>query len=344
MLILVTRKDVAARAGVSTTTVTNVLNNKGYFSPEVRAKVEQAVNELGYRPHSVARALALRQSNQIAVVVNNLDNPFFSQLYLSFNEQLNKSGYKAITIHGTWVNLDYIIEILQGQVDGIVILDGTLPKEVVKTILDSRLPLVTQGYELDAQIPTVEPNFAQGIDTVVEHILNLGHRRIAFLSGQHPAENQRHVYYHQALRDRGIPVLSELVVENTPPFQRNLEDGYRLAKNLLTRQVNFSAIIAYSDLIALGAYKALEEHGLSIPDDVSIVGWDNIPFASYSSPPLTTIHASLEHLAQQLVESLICQIRKKNCERLVRIPTELVIRKSTTVCSDSPPLEKLQSG
>lgn len=327
-----TRKDVAALAGVSTTTVTNVVNGKGNVGGKVRTRVLEAVRKLDYRPHPVARALALRSSKQIAIVGYLLSNPFFGQLFQDLTEHLHTAGFKSIALNGTLTDLDYIMDTLHGQIDGIIVLDGSLPIATVRTLLHKGIPLVGQGYEARKEIPSVEPDFVSGMEQAVEHLVNLGHTRIAFVTSQPVDEyNLRYVEYCRALARRKIPLDPALVVSGPPPHVATPAAGYRVTVELLERNVDVTSIIAYSDLVAFGAFRALREAGLRIPGDISLIGWDNIMIAQYMDPPLTTVHLSTDSLAKALLASLNRQIEGKKPEMLSRVETKLIVRQSSGI-------------
>ena len=345
MPLMSTRKEVAAQAGVSTTTVTNVVNGRGNVGEEVRARVLEAIRKLDYRPHPVARALALRSSKQLAIVCHLLSNPFFGQLFQDLTEQLHAAGFKSIALNGALVDLDYILEDLHGQIDGIFVLDGSLSLGAVKTLLHKGVPVVGQGYESRKEIPSVEPDFGAGMDQAVEHLVNLGHTRIAFVTSQPVDEyNLRYVEYCRALARRNIPLDAALIVSGTPPHVATPAAGYRVTVELLERNVDATAIIAYSDLVAFGAFRALREAGLRIPNDVSLIGWDNIMIAQYMDPPLTTVHTSTDALAKAFLGSLNRQINGEKPETPMRVETKLVVRQSSGIAPRYNPYHLVNHG
>ncbi|RPJ18894.1 MAG: LacI family transcriptional regulator, partial [Planctomycetaceae bacterium] len=177
---MATRRDVAALAGVSTTSVTNVITGRRQVGEAIRRRVQEAVRALEYRPHQMARALATRNTKQVAIVGRFISNPFYGVLLQELTDDLQAVGLRSIAFNSAFIDAETISEALTGQVDGIAVLDGSLPLVMVQEFLAKGIPVAAQGYEGCADIPSVEPDFAGGMDQIVEHLVNLGHTRIAF--------------------------------------------------------------------------------------------------------------------------------------------------------------------
>jgi DNA-binding LacI/PurR family transcriptional regulator len=325
-----TRRQVARVAGVSTTTVTNVLNNHGNVSGAIKTRVLAVASQLGYEPHPAARALALKRYEKIAIICSSLMNPFFGALFHELVRELDEDGLKAISLHGDGVDLGYMSRIIQGHADGIIVLDGSLPSATVEAIQRAGIPVVAHGYEDDTAVPKVEPDFHQGVRLAVNHLVDLGHTRIGYLSPKSPQTDlRRFKEFGAAMEERGLPVDPSLVVFHPESGEDTPLVGYHATSALLERRAPFTALFAYSDILAVGAAKALREAGLEIPRDVSLVGWDDIPYAAFTNPPLTTVFTAVSETAHELKRLLSARIEGAPIADITRVATRLVLRTST---------------
>jgi LacI family transcriptional regulator len=321
--------DVASRAGVSTGTVSNVISGTRFVRPETKARVEAALEELGFRPNKVARALTQRRTLTIAMVIPDVANPFFAELVRTVEQRLAERGY-AVVFGNAGNDADaerrYLAEFAERRVDALVFATsgaaaGDLERLVrgLPTILVDR---VVDGWQGDS---VTDDNHA-GMAAVVDHLAALGHRRIAFVDGDRALSSgrERRDGLVDAVAARGL----ELVAEASGDF--TLESGYELARRLLESGADFTAICAANDLQALGVLRAAGERGLRIPDDLSLTGYDDIPYAAFADPPLTTVRQPVGALAQRIVELLLRRLDDPGSpgERVV-LPPELVVRGST---------------
>ncbi|NQT58523.1 MAG: LacI family DNA-binding transcriptional regulator [Bacteroidetes bacterium] len=328
---MATRKDVAAQAGVSTTTVTNVLHNRSNVSDKVKTRVKNIAKSLNYQPNAVARALTLNRTEQIGVIVNFLTNPFFAEMFNSITDRLHHEGYKTIALNGDFLDLDYISAVLHGRVDGLVIFDGTLPIHVVDAMIEHNIPFVTHGYESSTHFQSVEPDYLGGIEQIVDHLVRLGHTHIAFLAWRTINNSyRRFTGYCNSLQKHGLKIISELIVEEYSPNMTLIDAGYQSINTLLDRKTDCTAVICYSDLMAIGACSALQKRGVRIPEDISIVGWDNIFYTKYMTPPLTTVHSSPDLMAKAMVSNLTKQLKGEQVDMIQKVPVELIERESTS--------------
>jgi DNA-binding LacI/PurR family transcriptional regulator len=325
-----TRRQVAEVAGVSTTTVTNVLGSRGNVSEAIRTRVLAVASQLGYEPHPAARALALKRYEKIAIICSSLMNPFFGALFHELVREMDGDGLKAISLHGEGVDLAYMSRIIQGHADGIIVLDGSLPSATVEAIQRAGIPVVAHGYEDDTAVPKVEPDFRQGVRAAVHHLADLGHTRIGYLSPKSPETDlRRSKEFGAGMEERGLSVDPSLVVFHPESGEDTPLVGYHAAVELLARRVPFTALFAYSDILAVGAAKALREAGLEIPRDVSLVGWDDIPYAAFTNPPLTTVFTAVSETAHELKRLLRERIEGSPIADVTRVATRLVLRAST---------------
>lgn len=325
-----TRRQVAQVAGVSTTTVTNVLSGRGKVSDAIRTRVLAVASQLGYEPHPAARALALKRYEKIAIICGSMMNPFFGALFHELVRELDEDGLKAISLHGDGVDLGYLSRIIRGHADGLIVLDGSLPSSTVEAVQRAGIPVVAHGYEDDTAVPKVEPDFHEGVRAAVDHLADLGHTRIAYLSPKSPTTDLRRFReFGAAIAERGLAADPSLVVFHPESGEDTPQVGYDAAVTLLKRRSPFTALFVYSDILAAGAAKALREAGLRIPRDVSLVGWDDNPYAAFADPPLTTVRAAVGETARELKRLLAARIEGKPIAGITRVATLLVLRSST---------------
>ncbi|OAH14314.1 LacI family DNA-binding transcriptional regulator [Streptomyces jeddahensis] len=332
----VTLRDVAALAGVSSRTVSNVVNGYAPVSEATRARVQRAVDELGYRPNVLARNLAAGRSGQIAVVVPYLDTPYFAELLQGIIRAARVQGYNVL-IDQTDGDAEHE-KLFLSRGSQHLLFDGVIfsPLGLAQSDLSERdpsLPLVVLGERVsDGSFDHV------GIDDVIasleatEHLLGLGRRRVAAIGDQPyrtgEAAQLRTRGYRLAHERAGIPVREELVI-STPRFNRS--DGARAMAHLLDLEEPPDAVFCYSDLVALGALHTLAERGLRVPEDVAVVGYDDIEDGRYSNPPVTTVSPDKKVIAETAVERLLKRIGSPTSVpgREIRAPHRLIPRAST---------------
>lgn len=337
---MATSEEVARLAGVSRATVSRALNGSARVSAETRARVHAAIESLGYEPDVVAQSLVRQRSRVIAVSFfpENNERPLShlgqtaQYFYLGVLEHIEReaisSGYDLLLpsrSHGI-TSHNYVRSLQTRRVAGCIILHAS----------DARIQALTQS-----DIPTVFiDRMAQGshssyiksdnIDSArqaVDHLLSLGHRRIAVLPGRslELAGMERLLGCQQAMASVGITPDPGLI----RPSGWNAEDAYNAARNLLAERRDFTAIVAGSDFMAIGILRALLEHGLRVPEDVSLIGFDDIDLSSYTTPPLTTMRQDRRAMGCGAVRDLIAMIEGKKEVPSRLLPTQLIVRKST---------------
>lgn len=332
----VTLRDVAKLAGVSSRTVSNVVNGYAPVAEATRARVQQAVDELGYRPNVLARNLAAGRSGQIAVVVPYLDTPYFAELLQGIIRAARVQGYNVL-IDQTDGDAEHEKLFLSGGSQHLLF-DGVIfsPLGLAQPDLSERdpsLPLVVLGERVsDGTFDHV------GIDDVAasleatEHLLGLGRRRVAAIGDQPyrtgEAAQLRTRGYRLAHERAGLPVREELVV-STPRFNRS--DGATAMAHLLDLEEPPDAVFCYSDLVALGALHTLASRGVRVPEDVAVVGYDDIEDGRYSNPPVTTVSPDKKVIAETAVDRLLKRIGSSAPVpgREIRAPHRLIPRAST---------------
>mgnify|MGYP001502789896 CR=1 FL=1 len=325
----VTLEMVAERAGVSPSTVSRILNGTAVVSEEKRKAVDRAIAKLGFVPNPVARGLAGGRTLSIGVVTQAIDSPFYGAALRGIEEALSGAGYSPLFMSGHWHADEEArcIDVLrQRRVDGLIVLTGRLSNAALRAVARS-LPVVATGRHLKApNLVSLDFDNREGARLATEHLIGLGHRGIAFIAGdaQHPDAVERQRGYEAALQAAGLRADPALVL----PGDFNEQSGVAAVETLLSRRARFSAIVAANDQMAFGARLGLFRRGLRVPDDISLVGFDDVPGAVYMLPPLSTIHYPIHeigHLAAGAMLSLLAGTRPA----LVVPPPRLVLREST---------------
>jgi DNA-binding LacI/PurR family transcriptional regulator len=297
--------DVAELSGVSYQTVSRVINNHPYVSEDTRKKVQAAIDELGYRPSKAAINLRSKSSKTIAVIVYGAW--FYGPVQTALNVELaaKTSGFDVIVSNITETQRQFkesLQNVKDWSVDGIVIIlpFHGLPQTEIKAIC-GEIPFVQVGAYSSKKFPSVNFDDALGAVQLMEHLISLGHRKFCEISGPltwHSTQI-RHQAYLDVCKKYGLEKPLHIEGNWTTP------GGYQATRRLLQQEHSFTAILAGNDSMALGAYRALHQAGLSVPDDVAIVGFDDIPEAAYFSPPLTTVHQNYIELGNLGLNYLI---------------------------------------
>jgi DNA-binding LacI/PurR family transcriptional regulator len=300
--------DIAERAGVSTMTVSRVVNNSGYVAEKTRKRVEAAIRELNYRPNLMARSLINRKSSFVYVIVPDISNPFYADLTKGMEFVAHRAGYNIILSNAHWKEEQELahIEAARGRMaEGVILV---LPVLSEKKILEcSRaIPLVVVDKHVRSRhIDNIYIRQETGAASAVNHLLELGHRRIAFLAGSsriYNATARRHGY-QQALQDYGIPFDPALVLPGDFSFESGEKAFERML--LLSPDRRPTALFAASDLMALGFMRSALRHGIRIPNDFSIVGFDDISLSSMTNPPLTTVRHPFIKMGEEAMRHVL---------------------------------------
>jgi LacI family transcriptional regulator len=302
----ITLEMVAREAGVSPSTVSRILNGTARVRESKVRAVKDAIAKLQFVPNPVARSLARGKSMSIGIVIQNIDSPFYGEALGAIEKRLFRAHYAALFVSGHWRQADEracIAHLLSRRVDGIILVTSCLPdKELL--LLSKKVPMVLTGRQIKAErIYSLDVDSTPGARLATEHLIGQGHRRIAFLAG--PADRldaaQRFDGYKAALAAQGIPVDMKLVAlgDYTP------EGGYAAMNRLLDSGIPFTAALAANDESASGAMLALHRRGLQVPQDVSLVGYDDLPASRFRIPPLTTVHRFISEVGEGAAEAII---------------------------------------
>lgn len=329
---MITIKDVAQHAQVSVTTVSHVINGTRFVSEAARERVQQAIATLNYVPSALARSLKSNRTHTVGMMIPNNSNPYFAEIIRGIEDTCFEAGFNVILCNSDddpHKQAQYVRVLSEKQVDGLIVLSSGGDPELIATLRSAGMPQVVVDREIDdLAADLVEVNHELGGYLATRHLLELGHRRIACIAGPQALSSarQRVQGYHRALAETGQRVDDKLL--RSADFTS--AGGHEAMSSLLKMRQRPSAVFASNDLMAIGAVCAAAEAGLRIPEDLSVVGFDDIALAAYSNPPLTTI-AQPKHqtgaLAARLLLDRITQ-RDKPLRREILQPT-LCLRRST---------------
>lgn len=323
--------EVAEKAGVSTTTVSHVINKTRYVSEEVTGRVLQAMDELGYQPNALARSLRRGETNTLGLILPDSANPFFAEISRVIEGAAFQRGYNVVlcnTEGDPRKETIYADVLSQKQVDGMIFVATGEQSESVQTIQRQRLPLVLIDRQIDlAKADTVLTDNRQGGMLAARHLIEYSHQIIGCITGpSHVTPSAERVTgFRQTLEQNGRVLSADLIERG----DFSPESGYQAAMKLLQRNPRPTALFVCNDMMAIGAYRAAHEMHLQIPGDLSVVGFDDIELSSYLIPPLTTIAQPKTEIGQAAVDLLIQRIANRNQPtRQMILPTRLVVRQS----------------
>lgn len=329
---LATMKDVAKVAGVSTATVSRTLMNPDKVSARTRQKVENAVLEVGYYPHNLAKNLRRNESRAILVIVPNISDPFFTEVIRGIEETAAEHGYLVLIgdcKHQQQQEHAFINLLITKRIDGMVLLGSNIPFDVSKEEQKNLPPMVMANeFAPELELPTVHIDNLTAAFNATHHLQKLGHKRIACITGPDnmPLCHYRLQGYIQALRRTGGEILEEYIVRGD--FTH--ESGAELAEILLTLPEPPSAIFCHSDVMALGAIWQARKMGLKLPEELSVIGFDNLNLAQYSEPALTTVKQPRYEIGRHSMLLLLEQLQGRWVSKGSRLlDAELIIRSST---------------
>ena len=329
---MVTIRDVAHKAEVSIATVSRVINSNRPVHPDIRARVLKAIEELDYRPNYLARGLRQRNSSMIGLIIPDNSNPFYAELARAIEDAGFAAGYSVILCNSDLSDKKqqaYFDVLLSLKVDGVIFVDiKDVEPQDYERISSEHIPLVI--VNADTPIPTVDQVFVDnhlGGYLAGQHLLSLNHRRIGCITlfQPHSYRSFRIVGFRQALAEGNI----ELTEEDFAIGNGRYDSGYKGMQELLHHRPDVTAVFVYNDLMALGAINALHTQGKRVPEDVSIIGFDNIFLASAFEPSLTTIAQPVTAMGQECVARLLERIHVPEKEPThVTLPVALIERSS----------------
>jgi LacI family transcriptional regulator len=324
--------EIARRANVSTATVSRTLNQSGPVKAATARKVWRAVTALNYYPNSHARTLVSGRSRLIGLIVSDITNPFFPELVRAFEDLAAQKQYDLLltsTNYDTSRMTTCLRRMLERKVDGVAMMTSEMDTGLIKELSKRNLPIVFMDVgQMGPRMSHVSIDYGNGIRQAVDHVVSLGHRSIGFISGPldlHSARTRRQAFV-DGMRDHRIALDHRLVREGT----HTAEGGEKAMKELLKPGRIPSAVVCSNDWTAIGALHAIHAAGLSVPHDISLVGFDDIPLTSYTTPTLTTVRMSARDVGATAFQALFSLIGEQHVEGDVyQVPTKLVLREST---------------
>jgi LacI family transcriptional regulator len=320
-----TIRDVAAAAKVSTTTVSKFINGAQRFSPKVEAAISAAVASLGYQSNPLAKSMITGRTNTIGLSVLDITNPYFSSILKGANRVARDAGYLLLLVdtEETPSREQRTLEDLGRRVDGMIVFSRMREAEM-HWLNEIDKPLVFFGSLTELPLPTVASDDHGGAFMLSQHLHMLGHKRIAYLGfSKSRRDEERLDGIHACLDAAGIGLT---VYDAEAP---SLDEGERLCSSILLGAERPDGVICYNDLMAVGFMKEAANLGVLVPRDVSVVGFDNIPYGRYTTPALTTVDLQSERLGATLMKKLLGVIRGEVVEKLTKIAPQLVLRGST---------------
>ena len=344
---VVTIRDVARESGYSASTVSIVLNSaplSRYIPADTKQRIETAARRLGYRPNPLARSLRSQRSNTVGVMVFDITDPFCTPILRGLENFLYQSSYLSLLAdaHNEPHRFERYLEMmLDRRVEALIVIANWLVTDikVLADLTQRQVPTVIAGREFElASVSTVSVDNESGAAIALAHLYQLGHREIAFLRGPKAlsSSGQRWRGIRSYAQSVGLAIDSKRVAELPESLDANssFEAGAQLTTELLRRGITFTALMAYDDITALGALRALKRKGLRVPEDCSVIGFDDVAQASLSAPSLTTVRQPMEAMGALSAGIVLDAIKSLNQKRDIpvvrrKIPAELVVREST---------------
>ncbi|WP_117170245.1 LacI family DNA-binding transcriptional regulator [Paraliobacillus sediminis] len=327
-----TIKDVAKKANVSIATVSRILNNKPGYTKETEKKVLQVIQELGYHPNGIARGLINKRTHTIGILVPEISSMLISEFISGIEQVTHQHGSSVIVCHTESMGQktrQYLQVLKEKQIDGIIFTSGVLKEDYYQLIKDTDIPMVllaTESYEFP--VPYVKVNDHHAAYSATEYLINKGHRKIGMISGDKEdmiAGQPRINGFMQAMQAHELPVKDEWVVsENGFSFK----DGVNGFSKLIHQLDDITAVFAASDEIALGVLSAAYKMNIKVPDQLSVIGYDNLKIAEMSIPPLTSIAQPLVEMGKKATEMVFEMMDKKRGVESRIFPHEIVERQS----------------
>jgi len=325
---------VARRARVSTATVSRVLNNTGPVKSSTRARVLKAIEAFKYSPNLHARSLAGGQSRSIGVIVSNIDNPFFLDVYRAVETRAHDAGYEVIMAHTDYTSERLVssIRLMIGRrVAGLAAIVSEMDSALIAELSAQRIPVVFYDVGTPRRnITNIRVDYASGMSKLTSYLYSLGHRRLGFLAHHatlRPVSERQKSVLAAARRHRGVQVATAADADT-------LEGGRRAARALLDAHPRVTAVVCVNDLMAVGAMRELRTRGRRVPEDVSVTGFDNITLAQFCQPALTTVHIPSDTIGETVCDFLMNPGKSPLPHEFV-IDPELVLRESTGPASSS---------
>jgi LacI family transcriptional regulator len=338
----VTIQDVARRAGVAPITVSRVINNSSYVSPQTRQRVEAVIAELQYVPNMLASSLRSNRTNTLALVLSDISNPFWTTVARGAEDAASQQGFNVIlcnTDENEAKQEEYLSVLLRKRVDGFLFVPAQSHPHSIEKIQKQKVPVVVMDRRIrGADVDIVRGDSEGGAYQLTQYLISLGHRRIAVLSGPQDlsVSIDRVNGVLRALSEAAIPVDGQLISYG----RFTIESGWERAIQLISHRPQPTAIVAGNNFIAIGALKALREQGIQVPEDISLASIDDLPPPMFIDPFFTVVAQPAYEIGRRASELLLRRITHPNgseAEEIV-LPTELIIRQSCRAIEDGEPV------
>ncbi|HYG97720.1 MAG TPA: LacI family DNA-binding transcriptional regulator [Terriglobales bacterium] len=326
-------KEVATKARVSTATVSRTMNGNPLVSPKTADKVWRAIRELGYYPNSHARTLVSGRSRLLGLIISDIANPFFPELVKGFEDTAIQRDYNVMVSNTGYDSTRMAIAVrrmIEHQVDGVAIMTSEIDRHLVDELSKRSVPMVFLDVGMvKKRVSNVCVDYAAGIRESIDHLHELGHRRIAFISGPMDLKSARvrRKAFQKFVEAKQLQQDSSLIVEGN----HKIDGGQAAMNKLLALRRPPTAVLTSNDLSAIGALRAIHAAGLQVPGDISLIGFDDIELSQYTDPPLTTVRLSRQELGRTAFEALmniIDGVSDSGAE--FAVSTHLIVRESTS--------------
>lgn len=334
----ITIYDIAKEAGVSPATVSRVLTNSANVKQEKREKVEMLIAKYNFKPNALAKGLANTKTKTIGVLAADVRNPYYASLFVACEQAAREAGYTVVLYNSlgkTENEVELLGKLLEQKVDAIIQLGGRVDDlvsnieyvEIVNQIM-STIPVIVTGKLDGTRCHAVRIDSMKAMELLMDHLLDLGHQKIALLGGRKDvlATFEKYQMYKQILRENQIAFDPELTADDGG---YNFETGYQQMNEMLAKRTDMTAVIAINDFTAMGVMKSLNEHKIRIPQDISVVSYDNTYMAQMAVPSLTSIDYNFEEYGRKLIDTSIAMIEGRKKDTLRMVTPNLIVRESS---------------
>lgn len=322
--------DVAKKASVSPATVSRVLRQPDLVNKKTREKVLRVIDELNYKPHMIASQFRTQETKTILVIVPDITRPFFSEVLRGIEHTAVKNGYQVIlgdTENNIEREKEYVELMYKKQADGVLLLTARMDSKSLKQLADAFPMVLACEYVDELDIPTVSIDNISGARKLTDHLINAGHKKIAYISGPMNVilSRDRLRGFQQAMAQYDLPVDPSYIQEG----DYEIESGYNQMVKLLALEDPPTAVFVFNDEMALGTIKAVQDHGLKVPEDIAVVGFDNLKMATIFSPQMTTIDQPKYEIGQRATDMLLTLMKGGSLKKKkIVMKDELIIRES----------------
>jgi len=324
-------KDIARLADVTHPTVSRALRNSPLVSPRTIERIQRIARESGYRVSAVARGLVTQKTNTIGVVVTTIADPFVSEVVSGIEHAANDHGY-SVFLADSYADPDREVRVVHSfaerRVEGIVVTSSRVGTRYLRILSEMKVPIVLINNQRRGEfVHSVMIENVEASRLAAQHLIGLGHERIAYLGDRYgyQSDTERLGGYRQALKQARLPFLPELVVHG----DGKPEGGRQAMETLRSLPQPPTAVFCYNDMSALGALGAIHQSGLRVPEDISLVGFDDLFFASYTQPPLTTVRQPRQRMGLLAMEILLKLMSGQDSADTIKVPAELIVRESS---------------